>query len=243
MDHRQQLVDLAARCRLATDVEALVVDFLTLIRCFGFAAAAAGGWIGAGRTLAYRFYFNDWPPSWAEFYSSNDVFLDDPLVNETQQRISPFLWTEIEEMSDRHRNVIRMAGDYGWSNGFVVPVHGPAGYHGMISLAAMQPLDLAQDDRVLLWTASLAVHDRCRTSPNLGQNASHVPQLSAREVRMLSLGYSRQDRRGDRATARHLALDGAFSRGAREATLGCQNSRPGRSPARSVRNSITRRTS
>ena len=166
----------------------LVDEFFDIARQFGFASGAGGGWTGIGSNRAYRFYFNTWPPDWLAFYNERQVFFEDPIILEAQRRMVPFLWHELavfRGQGERSEELLAVAYEYGWADGLVVPVHGPAGYQGVVSLASMQKLELTPADVSLFWVMSLALHARCRATPGLGESSSPAPSLSAREAQCM----------------------------------------------------------
>jgi len=193
-DHRHARgLRLVGRCGVDPDVPALIAEFLSVIGDFGFDAVAGGAWNGIGRTRQYRFYFNNWPASWLALYEQRQLFLKDPVVAEAQRRMAPFLWSELEEfrqVADSGHKVLAAAKEYGWVEGLVIPIHGPSGYQGTVSLATFRPLDLAAADRALLWVMALALHERCRLTADAG-GVSVAPKITARELecmRWVSLG-------------------------------------------------------
>jgi DNA-binding CsgD family transcriptional regulator len=70
---------------------------------------------------------------------------------------------------------------FGWHDVMAVPVHGPAGYEGAISMAALAPISLDPIDRALLRAMALTVHDRCHETEGFG-DARPVIELSRREI-------------------------------------------------------------
>ncbi len=161
----------------------LIDDFLIAIAAYGFDACAAGGWTGIGRKRVHRFYFNTWPADWLALYQAGG-FADDPAILEAQRRITPFLWNELDPYRSRNPasgRLLDAAAQYGWADGLVIPVHGPAGYQGVVSLAAFEKLSLHAEDMTLLWIAALNVHARCRSSLGLGESTAASPKISARE--------------------------------------------------------------
>ncbi len=173
------------RCTTDDDVPALVASFLELACAFGLESGAGGAWVGMGARRAYRFYFNTWPADWIALYNERQIFFDDPIVLEAQRRLTPFLWSELEQrrrLSVPSLEVMALARAYGWVNGLVVPVHGPSGYQGVVSLASRQTIRLNSADISLLWMLATAVHARCRDTPGMGISSEQVPRLSAREA-------------------------------------------------------------
>jgi DNA-binding CsgD family transcriptional regulator len=173
------------RCGTDTDVPALTVAFLEAACAFGLESGAGGAWVGMGARRAYRFYFNTWPADWLAIYNEHQVFFDDPIVLEAQRRMTPFRWSELEQrrpLSAPSQEIMKLAHAYGWADGLVVPVHGPAGYQGVVSLASRQTIQLSPSEVSSLWMLAMAVHARCRDTPGMGISSSEVPRLTAREA-------------------------------------------------------------
>ena len=172
------------RCSGHEDVRILIDSFLKEAGSFGLTHGAGGAWTGMGQSRLYRFYFNNWPADWLALYAARQVFHEDPVILEAQRRMTPFLWRDM----DKHRSlsapsarILDLARDYGWADGLVVPVHGPAGYQGVVSLAARQTLALGPADMSLLWVMALAIHERCRVTQGLGLTEPPA-RLTARET-------------------------------------------------------------
>ena len=181
-------LDLIEQCGSARDIAQLVDEFFDIARDFGLSSGAGGGWTGIGRTREYRFYFNTWPADWLAFYNERQVFFEDPIIMEAQRRMAPFMWHDLavfRGQGERSEELLAVAYEYGWADGLVVPIHGPAGYQGVVSLASMQKLDLTPADVSLFWVMSLALHARCRATPGLGESSSPPPSLSAREAQCM----------------------------------------------------------
>ncbi len=69
---------------------------------------------------------------------------DNPALSPAQQEI----WDACQE--------------WGWHNGFVVPVHGPGGYFSYISIASPErELDLSFANRAEIQLYALLAHERC----------------------------------------------------------------------------------
>ena len=176
-----------AACATKQDdlVSGLIDSFQALLALWGLDAGAGGGWTGIGAKRSYRFYFNTWPADWLAVYNNEGLFLDDPIVPEAMRRMSPFRWADLTDgrtLDERASNVVARVYAYGWADGLVIPVHGPSGYQGMVSLASMRRLDLSHDDIALIWVMSVALHDRCRVTRGLGESSHPAPELSARET-------------------------------------------------------------
>ena len=184
---KDAMLKLIAACSTKPDDEVpeLIASFQGLLASCGIDAAAGGGWAGIGAKRSHRFYFNTWPTAWLEIYNGEGLFTDDPIVMEAMRRMTPFRWADLTNgrtLGERAANVVARVYSYGWADGLVIPVHGPSGYQGIVSLASMQPLSFSPADVSLIWVASIALHDRCRLTPGFGESSSQAPKLTARET-------------------------------------------------------------
>ncbi len=94
----------------------------------------------------YAFYVIDWPDEWRQFYLENDLMIDDPIVDALRDRRNPFTWTELlqsQNVSRRGKDILKLAGDRGWTEGFVVPIRRSVRARvGLVSLAGKRaPLE------------------------------------------------------------------------------------------------------
>jgi len=178
-------LDFLELCSSEADVTKVIERFLETIKLFGFQVAAGGGWVGVGATRAHRFYFNNWPKDWLDLYLAKGFFDHDPMVIETRRRMTPFLWSEMgdsQSFTVEGKQVIEAGRAYGWSEVMGVPIHGPAGYQGLVSLASLKPVSLDATKRALLHTMALAVHDRAHAAIGHGDSTRPPIILTPREA-------------------------------------------------------------
>ena len=172
-------------CAQESDVATVVARFLETIKLFGFQVSAGGGWVGAGASRVHRFYFNNWPKDWLDFYLEQGLFDVDPMIIETRRRMSPFLLSEMGDARSftvEGRVALESGLAYGWKEVMGVPIHGPAGYQGLVSLASLNPVSISGTDRALLHTMALAVHDRAHAAIGHGESTRPPIELTPRET-------------------------------------------------------------
>ncbi|MEJ0013288.1 MAG: LuxR family transcriptional regulator [Bauldia sp.] len=183
-----EILAFIARAADDSDVPALIEDFRRVIRLFGFDCSSGGNWVGLGKQRHYRFFFNDWPQDWLDYYNEHGFFQRDFIVAESRRRMAPFTWSEVDPSifsSAVAKEFFAASTAHGWIDGFVVPIRGTGAYEGIVSLAAKQKLDLAAVDRGLLETACRVLNERCRTTIGLGDTPQPLPQLTEREIESL----------------------------------------------------------
>jgi DNA-binding CsgD family transcriptional regulator len=109
-----------------------------------------------------------------------------PVLAQARRRIAPFTWSEINatgRLTATEREFWGMVHECGWSNGFVVPVHGPQGYFSYIGMGTRErDIDLSIERRGSLYMIAILAHERCRALYGaVAQNERH-PALSGREL-------------------------------------------------------------
>ena len=182
-----------------SDVAELIADFQALIAKFGFPYSAGGGWASAGTHYAARFYFNSWPEDWLKLYNENAYIQEDPVVMEARRVLTPFLLSEIRprfENIGHVRELLEVYDAYGWREVFAVPIHGPMSYVGLIALASLQPVQLADAHKAVLESAARIVHYRCWTTTDFGAGTPERAALTARQtdcLRWVAVGKSDSD--------------------------------------------------
>lgn len=178
-------LDFVERSRSASRTQDLVADFRSVISGFGFHHSACGCWLGAGANRTVRFFFADWPEEVAKVYAEKDIFSKDPLVFAARRRMTAYTWATVldeEPLQPEMRDMFEFIAQYDIRDGFCVPIHGPAGYQGLVSLLAPGKLNLTPRERSVLEMMSRAIHDRCRETVGFGVVDTAVPEMSAREL-------------------------------------------------------------
>ncbi len=208
----QTLPDLTRLCRAAMP-DAAVGLFLPAVPGGGFDNAAARGWAGVLGAQVHRFYLNTRPEPWGRPCAEANLFARDPVVALARRRARPFLLTE---EADRMREdpaaaeVIDMTHAFGWAEVMAVPIYGPAGYQGLVALAALCPVTRDAPARALIAACVREVQDRCHhDAPGFGARVSPDPGLMPRQVQGAAPCRPRPDRQRDRPQARPLARHGA----------------------------------
>lgn len=181
-------LDFLEICGTEPDAMVVIERFMAAIQMFGFEFTSAGAWIGAGGAggaRAYRFYFNNWPADWFELYAAKGFVEHDPMVLETRRRMTPLLWSEMaatRTFTVEGAAVVAAGVEYGWAEVMGVPIHGPASYQGLVTVATRSPVTLTAAERALLRVMALSVHDRAHEAVGLGQASQPQVHLSARET-------------------------------------------------------------
>ena len=137
-------------------------------------------------------YLTNVPTKWTDRYLEESYQDDDPIIRECLTSRLPVSWTEklrSKAGTVREGKVLADALDFGIRRGFTVPMHGPGGELGIMSLYSdltdrefLKCMDAKKYD---LHVVSLYLHDAVqKTLANVHQIPKPIP-LTDREVEIL----------------------------------------------------------
>jgi DNA-binding CsgD family transcriptional regulator len=163
---------------------------------FGFDDAAYAGINPAAGTMHT---FVTYSEDWKEHYKRNSFQLIDPTLHTALRSVAPVDWSRLRRDANYAR-VFRDAGDFGiGQSGMTIPVRGPFGEFGMLSVTRQCSEKEWQTLRgkTLSELQSIAahLHDHVMRTDTLTRSL-HRPRLSKREVEVLqwvAAGKSQQD--------------------------------------------------
>jgi DNA-binding CsgD family transcriptional regulator len=112
-----------------------------------------------------RVLFRNWPKNWAKLSEERDYNNRSPVLAAARRRVVPFTWGEISAGSGlppADKVFWGVVRDWGWSNGFVVPMHGPGGNFSYLGMGTREDdLDLGAERRAFLHMVAVLAHARC----------------------------------------------------------------------------------
>lgn len=184
-DFSARALALAGACAGGIEVHSAVAEFRELIETLGLVHSVCGAWTGVSAHRVHRFFFNDWPEDWLALYNERQIFADDPFVEEARRSMTLYLWSEVETrrpLTPRAQAVYDVGRAYGWREVVGVPIHGPMGYQGLVSLASFEAVTFSPQERACLDLISRAIHERCRREIGFGLVSEDMPKLTAREI-------------------------------------------------------------
>jgi LuxR family quorum sensing-dependent transcriptional regulator len=127
-----------------------------------------------------------WPSEFFLLYVENDYARFDPLIRRSIQSQMPFEWQADSYRLDSNPRVVelmRYATEFGLKHGYLVPIHGPKGYEGCVSMAANR-LDLSARAKSAVHLMALYAFERMRRLR--GDLPDKKIVLTAREREVLS---------------------------------------------------------
>ena len=176
-----EFADALAAC---PTIDAVKDVFKQHIAVHGYTASACGAFLPADMGPDTHFFFQDWPSDWIELYVSRNFVAADYVVAEARRRIAPYTWLEAKAeraLSRAEQDIWDTAAEWGWTDGFSVPIHGPGGYFGLVTMAGKkQPMPTAL--RGELHQLAFLTHERCRALTGLALVADPQVVLTHREL-------------------------------------------------------------
>lgn len=158
--------------------------FADAVRQLGIGAFAIGRMpdaSGPGMLFSVRW------PGWIDHYAVNGFVGDDVVIDETLRSIAPFTWSELQRRRPGEGALVfEECRRFGWPDGFTVPVDGPDGRRGLVSLAAPSSLSsLSEVGRTELVRLARLAYDQAGMLAKGGTETR--PGLSPRERHALML--------------------------------------------------------
>ena len=156
------------------------------LRRYGFQSFIVTGLPTKGHPFEELVIASRWPPEFFMLYVENDYARFDPLIRLSMQSHMPFEWHAESYRSDgnpRVAEIMERAADFGLKQGYFVPIHGPKGYEGCVSMAATK-LDLSARAKSAVHLMALYAFDRMRRLR--GQIPDKKALLTTREREVLS---------------------------------------------------------
>lgn len=207
---------------------AIITALTQFIRAFGMDCVAIGELPSEGVSRLPSFFYSTWPQAWFEIYVEHGLAARDPVVTTAMQSVLPFTWSELRvdfdrwQLTSEHMRALDLIHEFGWTEGFAVPIHGPNAYHGVVSYAGTAA-SLSMSDRASLQTVGFYAHERMRELHGEGGETRPARKaLSEREVaavKLMAAGRTDKDIAAELGTAERTAL--YYIQSARR-KLGCQ---------------------
>ena len=181
------IAEYAASMAACATLDAVKEVFRATISRQGYCTSASRAWLSGADRTSSRAYFRNWTKEWAKLSDESDFVRKSFVIAEARRRLSPFTWIEAKQertLSPPERELWGIVQEWGFRNGFVVPVHGPSGYFATVSVASTErDIDFSSEARMKLWMLALLSHERCFALSPMSQQGRC--ELSARELECL----------------------------------------------------------
>jgi LuxR family quorum sensing-dependent transcriptional regulator len=161
---------------------------LRAVASTGFDTIQVGTFPTVGDADKAQFHFGNWPAAWMELYRSKFIHVD-PLPEEVRLRFVPFTWTELlarQPLMPEAQEVMDTVNAWGWSEGFVVPIHGPGSFIGIVSYCGHEVPPVDALTRALLASIGHLAFAR-GYELQTGPDQAGVPALTAAEQRVMRM--------------------------------------------------------
>src|SRR5262249_31828260 len=171
--------------RLST-VDDVAGAFQEAVARYGIEYFIATGLSANGHAFEELVIASRWPSEFFMLYVENDCARFDPLIRRSIQSHMPFEWQAESYWTDDNPRVVelmRRAAEFGLIHGYLVPIHGPKGHEGCVSMTARK-LDLSTRARSAVHLMALYAFDRMRRLR--GNLPDKKVVLTAREREILS---------------------------------------------------------
>ncbi|MEE9334553.1 MAG: LuxR family transcriptional regulator [Granulosicoccaceae bacterium] len=134
---------------------------------------------------------NGFPDPWRAHYDSAGYMYSDPTVKHCSVKTSAIEWSQLDLAKDQRgtaeREIMSEAAVYGLRQGVSVPVHGPGGEWGMMSLSSKERYSptMIHDTRFHTQFIAQAAHEALKRVVNAVDGDSLESQLTVRECECL----------------------------------------------------------
>jgi LuxR family quorum sensing-dependent transcriptional regulator len=174
------------RAEAFDSVDHILAAFRDVAEAYGFTALAVGELPRPHSEQLKPFFLTTWPQSWIETYVGEGFAAWDPTIQTARFGTFPTTWSAFRERSDARSpgvRVLEAAAAGGWPEGVVIPIHGPGGYRGAVTVAGRRAR-LSASDRATLHLAALYLHERLRRllQPESLIEPQDLPRLTDGEV-------------------------------------------------------------
>jgi LuxR family transcriptional regulator, quorum-sensing system regulator BjaR1 len=166
--------------------EAVISAFGDAAGRFGYSTFALGALPAPGSPALQSFFVSTWPGYWVDTYVAEGLAINDPNIGYAYEHILPATFSELRERQFGGREGVRtleIATAHGWPEGLTIPVHGPRGYRGLITVAG-ETKDLPLRQRAALHMMALYMHERLKElmAPHLATPIAEQPRLTRGEI-------------------------------------------------------------
>ncbi|MBS0378109.1 MAG: LuxR family transcriptional regulator [Proteobacteria bacterium] len=162
---------------------------MAAIKPFGMTAAASGLVSGAKAASREPFHFAHWPQAWIDRYLEQQYLLVDPIPRWARNSGRAVSWRELFKIlpeRDPGREAIAAAAEFGFTEGFVVPMRSGDNSLGLVSFGGDRG-PFAHDERALMTLIAVSAFTAADRIVHRGEVGQAAPILTAREIECIAL--------------------------------------------------------
>lgn len=159
-------------------------------RFFGLNSFAISGIPEAHEKIEPYILLNGWPEEWSRRYMEKSYVRLDPVIQRTLLSDNAFVWSdELKKVNVDRKGMdfMREAMDFGFINGFSVPIHSIRGFRAIVTYASDR-VDLSREARGALHMISIYAHNKIKELKSGGKSAvvDRAINLTPREKECIS---------------------------------------------------------
>jgi DNA-binding CsgD family transcriptional regulator len=181
--------DFAGSMLSCMTLDAVRAQFQQEVVRHGFTSSACRAFVPGPGGVDHRLLFRNWPNGWAKLSDDRGFAAASFVTAEARRRLTPFTWLEARDarsLTLAEQEVWESALAWGWRNGFVLPIRGPAGYFATVSMGSREgDLDLRPETRARLQMLAVLAHERACTLAGLMSPEKLFERMTAREIECL----------------------------------------------------------
>ncbi|MBS0251975.1 MAG: LuxR family transcriptional regulator [Proteobacteria bacterium] len=190
-----EFVDTIEGCQ---DIGNLADVFSRCIAEYGYSASACGAFhLATEKGDRLKFYFRNWPERWAALYAQRNFALHDFTISEARRKSGVYSWLPAKlgrQLSPKENMFWEAMGEFGWTDGLSIPIHGPRGQLAFVTMAGSSQL-LTPIVRARLQFFALLTHARARAILQVDPERGPRDLLTPRELECLrKVGAGKSDR-------------------------------------------------
>ncbi len=170
-------------------MEDLARALMDAIAPFGMTAAASGLVSGPKAASAQPFHFANWPRAWIERYLAEQYLLVDPIPRWARNSGRAVSWRELFGIlpeRDPGRDAIAAAAQFGFTEGFVMPMRSGDNSLGLVSFGGDRG-PFTRSERSLLTLIAVSAFMAADRIVHRGEVGQAAPILTAREIECIAL--------------------------------------------------------
>jgi LuxR family quorum-sensing system transcriptional regulator CciR len=139
--------------------------------------------INLAKTTPDTIHLYNYPDAWVGTIIERGYFSDDPMLAAAQKTVVGFLWTDIGrliELTARHKEILRAAGDAGMGEGFTTPANVPGESYGSCSFGTRFGRSVPQVVVPAAHYVGCFAFETARKLVRMNQQQAEIPQPEER---------------------------------------------------------------